>query len=414
LMKKMARLPVDVSFGAPFPWYPSWLAAKSQWVYMQPRRDAYTVSALATLLQTAGGRRPASAVGYLYADGPCGEEHRRAIRAYGGVSGFVQAHSDIFAMDPQRSGDRCPFIRLRTIEEINLSAAVDPTQMARSEPPPACHFYFIGKCLKGVNCNFSHDLPDSLMEVREPSFSELPLELLRNRGEGWKPVVEDNPRRSFCFLRQNIWPVEQLQEELEIIMAGTDWFELQSRKSGFVTRSTAWYVPKGCCCRYTYSEHSMEPQPRPQWLEEIEGRVLGDGCGLCQSEWPDSVNVNLYVDDGQSVGWHSDDEGLFRGCEKDCRIISASWGTPRNFEVALKLRQHVSGRPSVFRESLRAITLHSGDICTMEGRFQRHYSHQISKGPSASETLPPTKIRVNLTWRHIVQHKPYCPMSRFQ
>lgn len=406
----MAFLPGDISVCVQSPWYPPWLAAKCPWVYMQARRDAYTVTALATLLHTAGGRRPASAVGYLYADGHCGELHRRAIRAHGGVSGFVQAHSDVFAMDPQRSGDKCPFIRLRTLEEISLDAAIDPTQPARPERP-ACHFYFVGKCLKGEQCNFSHDLPASLMEVQEPSFSELPLELLRDRSEGWNPVVEDNPRRSFCFLRQNTWSLEKLQEELEVIIAGTNWFELQSKKSGFVTRSTAWYVPEGCCCRYTYSEHSMAPQPRPQWLEEIERRVLAEGCALHQSEWPDSVNVNLYVDDGQSVGWHSDDEGLFRGCEKDCRIISASWGTPRNFEVALKLRQHASGRPSVFRESLRATTLHSGDICTMEGRFQRHYSHQISKGPSASETPPQPKIRVNLTWRHIVQHKPYCPLA---
>eukprot|EP00971_Amphidinium_carterae_P118497 2347609-Amphidinium_carterae.1 len=28
--------------------------------------------------------------------------------------------------------------------------------------------------------------------------------------------------------------------------------------------------------------------------------------------------------------------GLFRGCERDCRIISASWGATRNFELALK------------------------------------------------------------------------------
>jgi len=377
---------------------------------MHLRRDAYTVNALATLLLMAGGRRPASAVGYLYADEPGGEEHRRAIRAYGGVSGFIQAHSDVFAMDPLRSGERCPFIRLRTMDEINFGTTVDPTWSGRPEPPP-CHFYSEGKCLKGAHCKFSHDFPVSLMEVREPSFSDLPLELLRDRSGGWCPVVEDEPRRSFCFLRHNTWPLEKLQEELELIKIGTDWFELQSKKSGFVTRSTAWYVPEGCRCRYTYSEHSMEPQPRPQWLEEIEGRVLGEGCALHRSEWPDSVNVNLYVDDGQSVGWHSDDEGLFRGCEKDCRIISASWGTPRNFEVALKLRQHASGKPSIFRESLRAATLHSGDICTMEGRFQRHYSHQISKGPSACEMPAPTKIRINLTWRYIVQHKPYCPLA---
>merc|ERR1712129_164688 len=127
-----------------------------------------------------------------------------------------------------------------------------------------------------------------------------PLELLRDRSEGWNPVVEDNPRRSFCFLRQNTWSLEKLQKELEVIVAGTNWFELQSKKSGFVTRSTAWYVPEGCCCRYTYSEQSMEPQPRPQWLEEIERRVLGEGCALhfiqvTYAQWRDASKGTIHT-----------------------------------------------------------------------------------------------------------------------
>lgn len=123
------------------------------------------------------------------------------------------------------------------------------------------------------------------------------------------------------------------------------------------------------------------------------------------------LQSNLYESEAQNVGWHADDEGLFRGTEQDCCIISASWGCPRAFEVALKDTEHSSGRPSIFRSSMKAVVLHPGDVLTMEGLFQKHYSHQVPRGPTAVESDPPQRVRVNLTWRRIVAHKPYCPLA---
>ena len=40
----------------------------------------------------------------------------------------------------------------------------------------------------------------------------------------------------------------------------------------------------------------------------------------------------------------------------------------------------------------------NGDLCTMEGRFQRHYLHAVPKEPSVKEA------RINLTWRWITKH----------
>merc|ERR1719161_3397189 len=88
-----------------------------------------------------------------------------------------------------------------------------------------------------------------------------------------------------------------------------------------------------------YGDAHIEARPKPSWLAGIEDRILGGGCGLAKAEkhcWPNCVNLNLYEGGSQNVGWHSDDEGLFRGLEQDCRIISASWGAPRAFEVAMK------------------------------------------------------------------------------
>lgn len=268
----------------------------------------------------------------------------------------------------------------------------------RIRPPPA---------LEDSQAQLAITVPEAL----EPSLEDVPLTLLRSLCPGWKAVVEDTARRSFCYIRRNTWPLEQLEKELELLESKSDWTKLHSKK-GLVTRSTAWYVKTGCRCRYSYGDTVMEPIEKPTWLEEIEDRVLGEGCGLPKEDWPNCVNMNLYEDEGQNVGWHSDDEGLFRGCERDCRIISASWGALRTFEVALKDRHHVSGRPSIFPDSVRSAALLPGDLLSMEGLFQRHYGHQVAKGPTASEKEPPRRVRVNLTWRYIVEHKYMCPLKK--
>jgi len=224
--------------------------------------------------------------------------------------------------------------------------------------------------------------------------------------------VENAPRRCFMFHRPNSWPLEILQQEMEIIENCTTWLTLKAKTNDkVVTRSTAWCVADGCRCKYTYGDVSLPPQPRPEWLDTVEERVLRDGCGLNRDDWPNGVNMNFYENEEQNVGWHSDDEALFRGTEQDCRIISASWGEPRKFEVALKDQQHPGGKPRIFKESLRSIMLQPGDLCSMEGLFQKYYSHQIAKGLPA-EQPPPVHKRINLTWRYIVQHKPYCPLSK--
>lgn len=246
----------------------------------------------------------------------------------------------------------------------------------------------------------------------EPQLSERPLELLNDRGSGWEALVEDAPRRSFMFFRQSSWDAALLQEEMRRIEATTQWHGLRS-KNGNITRNTAWIVSDGCCCRYTYGDVSVEAQQRPEWLDDIEERVLREGCSLERHEWPNALNINFYETEDQNVGWHSDDEGLFRGTHQDCRIISASWGETRKFEIALKDKQNpLTGKPGIFRESLKSVQLKPGDLITMNGLFQKYYSHQLAKGAGAFQQPPPAHKRINLTWRYIVQHKPYCPMHK--
>mmetsp|Transcript_9389 Transcript_9389/g.22385 ORF Transcript_9389/g.22385 Transcript_9389/m.22385 type:complete len:519 (+) Transcript_9389:43-1599(+) len=494
--------------------------AMAYWKVPEGGEDA-TVFALAQLLQWNGGSRPASAVGYIYRE-EGGSLHRWVVQSHGGVQNFVNAHPDVFALEPRKPGDSCPTIRLRSAEE----------QMAsKLGLIPPCHYFQMGCCTKGAACKFSHSLSASRSRQEEtlrmetlrlqveyylsdenlltdnffqdlihssdggwiavesflgcPRIQQLratateliaalrwskqlrlrewpqgkeavcrtspppkpkvhattvpvpagedalevrPLALLRDFTAGWQAVVEDVDRRSFCFVKRTSAPEDVLRQEFDLLLSSGHWQTLTS-KTGAVTRSTAWYVSPGCCCRYVYGDTAVLPRDKPPWLADVEARVLGELCGLRQDEWPNSVNMNLYEDESQNVGWHSDDEGLFRGCQADCRIISASWGASRRFEVAVKDRNHVSGKPSVFYDTLQSVTLNSGDLCTMEGLFQKHFSHQVAKGNSVEspkssastssesmaspgETSRYGSARINLTWRYIVSHRSYCRRSR--
>merc|ERR1711879_332621 len=51
------------------------------------------------------------------------------------------------------------------------------------------------------------------------------------------------------------------------------------------------------------------------------------------------------------------------------------------------------------------VELNHGDICTMEGLFQKHYVHQIKRGESKEQAQ-----RLNATFRWIVQHTASCPL----
>ena len=120
---------------------------------------------------------------------------------------------------------------------------------------------------------------------------------------------------------------------------------------------------------------------------------------------PDAVNINLYEDGSQMVGWHSDDEPLFDS--DDVRIYSLTFGSGRDFQLVRKdLRQSQYGkykRPiTPDPKDIVTVNLADGDLLGMAGLTQRHYDHQISKsidGPGP---------RINLTWRYIRKHCTGC------
>jgi len=143
------------------------------------------------------------------------------------------------------------------------------------------------------------------------------------------------------------------------------------------------------------------PEEYPPWMLELMKLVM-PFCGLTQvAEWPNSCNLNLYEDGGMSVGWHTDDERIFQGKFQDIRIISLSLGARRKFEVR-------ANWPQEGEMPLRALSLGDGDLCTMEGMFQKHFQHRV---PKEGNVRGP---RINLTWRWNVVHTPMCPAQRMR
>ncbi|CAK9116247.1 unnamed protein product [Durusdinium trenchii] len=81
-----------------------------------------------------------------------------------------------------------------------------------------------------------------------------------------------------------------------------------------------------CAGRYRYGGATVPPTAFTDWMSEVMSSCM-PLCGLpSAADWPNSCNLNLYMDGEHSVGWHADDEVLFQGKVQDCRLLAArSW-----------------------------------------------------------------------------------------
>ena len=143
-----------------------------------------------------------------------------------------------------------------------------------------------------------------------------------------------------------------------------------------VPRLVAWYGDAGKS--YSYSGVTMQPLDWTDDLLQIKQRVEA------MAELPfNSVLLNLYRDENDSVGWHSDDE---RELGINPVIASVSFGAERQFQFRHKERTDLR----------QAITLTSGSLLLMRGETQHHWKHRI---PKSNLSCGP---RINLTFRTIL------------
>lgn len=141
-------------------------------------------------------------------------------------------------------------------------------------------------------------------------------------------------------------------------------------------RLSAWFGDRQA--RYTYSGLSLDPLPWTALLGDIRHRLEA----LAEASF-NSVLLNYYRDQRDSMGMHSDDEPELG---RNPVIASLSLGEQRTFVLKHKSRKDL--KPV-------NITLESGSLLLMKGATQHHWKHGINK------LSRPCGPRVNLTFRQV-------------
>jgi len=142
-------------------------------------------------------------------------------------------------------------------------------------------------------------------------------------------------------------------------------------------RETALYGNTGV--KYGYSGIENESKYWLPFLEEIRDRIQE----VAESSF-NSVLLNRYRDEKDSVAWHADDEPELGDSPT---IASASFGASRKFQVRDKNK----------RGEIFSIFLHHGDLIVMDPPTQAHCLHCV---PKSSKKV---SERINLTFRKILE-----------
>jgi alkylated DNA repair dioxygenase AlkB len=152
-------------------------------------------------------------------------------------------------------------------------------------------------------------------------------------------------------------------------------------------RLTAWYGDEDA--RYEYSGLELDPLSWTPQLLAIKASVeRAAGCRF------NSVLLNYYRNERDSMGMHSDDEPEL-GAEPV--IASLSFGEARTLVFRHRLDRS--------RKSIR-IELGDGSLLLMRGATQRNWKHGIAK------ERRPCGARVNLTFRRIIQRPAFRQASQ--
>ncbi len=170
-------------------------------------------------------------------------------------------------------------------------------------------------------------------------------------------------------------PAEILDDLIESVDWRTRDIVLWGRKVK-QPRLIAWYGDPGRS--YAYSGVRLEPAP---WTPILS--TLRKAVGAAASTTFNSVLLNYYRDESDSMGYHSDDEAELG---PQPVIASLSLGEERTF-----LLKHRTER-TVETVRLRPA---SGSLLLMKGDTQRYWKHAL---PKRTKACGP---RVNLTFRQI-------------
>jgi alkylated DNA repair dioxygenase AlkB len=192
-----------------------------------------------------------------------------------------------------------------------------------------------------------------------------------------KPQKLDMPDADVIFYPA-FFDADESQQLLQDLTDNIAWEEQVAKfpwGAVKLPRLTAWYGDAGK--KYSYSGMTLTPHEWTESLLDIKARV--DEMAKVKFN---SVLLNMYRSENDSVGWHSDDEPELGA---NPVIASVSFGATRPFQF--KHRDLSSNRQS--------IDLTAGSLLIMRAETQRRWQHRIPKVKSATEK------RINLTFRVI-------------
>jgi alkylated DNA repair dioxygenase AlkB len=171
-------------------------------------------------------------------------------------------------------------------------------------------------------------------------------------------------------------------ELFHLLKTETPWRQEQIQIAGLARqqpRLSAWYGDTEAS--YTYSGLHLRPLAWSETLLRVKHEIELCNPSLLPLSF-NSVLLNYYRDQHDSMGWHSDDEP-----ELGPQPVIASLSLGCNRVFALKHKHH--------KGLQYKIPLAHGSLLIMAGDTQKHWLHAIAK---EKETCEP---RINLTFRTI-------------
>ncbi|VXC18409.1 Alpha-ketoglutarate-dependent dioxygenase AlkB [Flavobacterium sp. 9AF] len=147
-------------------------------------------------------------------------------------------------------------------------------------------------------------------------------------------------------------------------------------KTHLQPRLTALYGNEGK--PYSYSNIVMQPHPWNATLMFLKNEIEE----LTKLNFT-TVLLNLYRNENDSNGWHSDNE---KELGRDPIIASISLGQERVFQLKHNTKKEIK----------QNILLNHGSLLLMKEGSQPYYKHQLPKASS------PKNPRINLTFRTII------------
>ena len=176
------------------------------------------------------------------------------------------------------------------------------------------------------------------------------------------------------------YPPDECASLLTALLEQTPWRQERIEVWGKVhdqPRLTSWHGDPGT--DYTYSGVTLATCPWTPLLSRLRSDIE-----QATGHRYNSVLLNLYRNEHDGVGWHSDNE---RELGRMPVIASLSLGETRSFRLRHREQKHAPVN----------IALTDGSLLLMAGATQRNWQHAIPK--ERREKGP----RINLTFRQIAQ-----------